>query len=186
MRRSPELPQNGYPPVLIPEAAIRQRVRALGREITDYYAAEATNGELIVLGVLQGAFMFVADLVRQIDVPLVVDFVLASSYGEKRTSSGAVHLAPGSWPEVNGRDVLIVEDVLDTGRTLEAIVAAMRSSGARTVRSVALLRKPGARIPLDHVGFDIDNRFVIGYGLDDAGRWRHLPYVGYVDGTQGC
>jgi hypoxanthine phosphoribosyltransferase len=185
MDRPSEPARDGYPPVLVAEEAIRERVRSLGSEITEYYAKHVTNGDLIVLGVLKGAFMFLADLVRYIDMSLVVDFVAASSYGEKRTSSGAVRLAPSSWPEAKGRDVLIVEDVLDTGRTLQAIVAAVKPSGARTVRTVALLRKPGAHIRPDHVGFDIDDRFVVGYGLDDAGRWRHLPYIGYIEGTEG-
>lgn len=182
MPRSPDGPAEGCPPVLIGEAAIRERVRALGREITAHYAARDADGELIVLGVLKGAFMFVADLVREMDVPMVVDFVRVSSYGDGRTSTGSVEFAPGPWPQVSGRDVLVVEDVLDTGRTLAVIRSAMESQGARNVRTVALLRKPGANVSVDHVGFDIDGRFVIGYGLDDAGRWRQLPYVGYVDG----
>jgi hypoxanthine phosphoribosyltransferase len=168
--------------VLIPEAVIRERVRALGEEITERYLAEGADRELVVMGVLKGAFMFVADLVREIDLPMIVDFVGASSYGDGRSSCGEVHLNPGSWVEVKGRDVLVVEDVLDTGNTLKAVVAALESHGARSVRTVALLRKPGAKVAPDFVGFEIDGRWVIGYGLDDAGKWRHLPYVGHVDG----
>jgi len=174
------------PPVLIPEAAIRERVRALGEQITrdyqslDLVSPDFTSPDLVVLGVLKGAFMFVADLVREIDLSVVVDFVSASSYGGERTSTGQVKLIPGTWTDVEGRDVLVVEDVIDTGRTLDAIIAAVREHQARSVRTVALLRKPRARARIDYVGFDIDDRFVVGYSLDDAGKWRHLSYIGFV------
>jgi len=171
--------------LLVSAAAISARVRALGEEISRDYRARAGDGPLVVLGVLRGAFMFVADLVRQIDVPMIVDFVRAGSYGDGRDSSGEVLLELGSWPDLDGRDVLVVEDVVDTGRTLQAILAAARAGNANSIRTVALLRKPGALVELDYVGFDIDRRFVVGYGLDDAGKWRHLPYVGYVEDAGG-
>jgi len=166
----------GLPPVLIPEDVLQARIAELGAQLT----CEYRGCHPLMLGVLVGSFMFMADLVRRIDLPVRVDFVRASSYGSTRTSSGQVELLPGPWHDLAGRDVLIVEDVLDTGRTLGAVVNAARENAARSVHTVVLLRKPGACVNVDYVGFDIESRFVVGYGLDDGGSWRQLPYIGYV------
>lgn len=164
------------PPVLLSEETIQRRIRELGAQITHDYEGR----DPVVMGVLVGAFVFMADLVRSIRLPVHVEFVRASSYGNNRHSSGDVRLTPGSWDEITGRDVLVVEDVLDTGRTLAAVIAALGRHGARSIRSVVLLRKPQTLVGADYVGFDIDRHFVVGYGLDDGGKWRHLPYIGYV------
>ena len=172
------------PPVLIGADAIRQRVAELAEDLT----RELAGTEPVVVGILTGAFMFVADLVREIGIPVEVDFIRAGSYGAARTSSGSVRLdPPGSLDWIGGRDIVFVEDILDTGRTLSAVVDHARELGARSVRSVVLLRKPlppdcsETRIDAEHVGFDIGSRFVVGYGLDDGGKWRHLPYIGFVE-----
>ena len=184
MEYSHERVADRYPPVLIPADAVQRRVAELAEQLTRDLAGTLP----VVVGVLTGAFMLVADLVRGIGTPVEVDFIRAGSYGEGRTSSGTVTLRPESaldW--VGGRDLVFVEDILDTGRTLDAVVQMALANGARSVRTVVLLRKPvpagisEARIEADYVGFDIESRFVVGYGLDDGGKWRHLPYVGYVD-----
>lgn len=170
------------PEVLIPAEDIARRVTELGRKLSaDYATADVGNAgaeELVVLGVLKGAFMFLADLVRAVSIPIVVDFVRAASYGSGRVSSGDVRIEAIAWPYGEGRDVLVVEDVLDTGKTLEAVVRALEGFRPRSVKTLALLRKPAAKWPVDYVGFQIEDRFVVGYGLDDAGKWRQLPYVG--------
>ncbi|HNZ39648.1 MAG TPA: hypoxanthine phosphoribosyltransferase [Candidatus Latescibacteria bacterium] len=170
------------PEVLIPAEDIARRVTELGRKLSaDYATVDVGNAgaeELVVLGVLKGAFMFLADLVRAVSIPIVVDFVRAASYGSGRVSSGDVRIEPIAWPYGEGRDVLVVEDVLDTGKTLDAVVRALEGFRPRSVKTLALLRKPEAKWPVDYVGFEIEDRFVVGYGLDDAGKWRQLPYIG--------
>jgi hypoxanthine phosphoribosyltransferase len=170
--------------VLLKREQVERRVKELGAEITLDYQGRTP----VVIGVLTGAFMFVADLVRAIDLPVEVDFVRASSYGAARVSSGSVQLTPPTaldW--VSDRDVIFAEDILETGETLKAVHELARTHGARTVRTAVLLRKPvdapilAERIEPEYVGFDIERRFVVGYGLDDDGKWRHLPYVGTVD-----
>jgi len=172
------------PEILIPAEGILRRVTELGRKLSvDYRRADLGNAgaeELVVLGVLNGAFMFLADLARAITIPIVVDFIRAASYGSGRVSSGDVRIEPIAWPYGEGRDVLVVEDVLDTGKTLEAVVRTLEGFRPRSVKTIALLRKPAAKWPVDYVGFEIEDRFVVGYGLDDAGKWRQLPYVGIL------
>ena len=114
------------------------------------------------------------------DLPIEMEFVGASSYGAGRVSSGTVEIAYGSWKSLQNREILVVEDVADSGTTLGAITRLARENGARGVRTVVLLSKPGADFVADYTGFHIDSRFVVGYGLDDNGRWRNLPYIGYV------
>lgn len=178
----PEPDQPGYPPVLIPEVAVRRRVRELGRGIARAHdARKQDDAQLVLLGVLNGAFMFTADLVRAIDRPAIVDFIRARSYGAARASSGTVTLELPPELDLAGKHVLVVEDVLDTGRTLGAIRDRLAASGAAVIEAVTLLRKPKATVGAEYIGFEIDDRFVVGYGLDEAGRWRHLPYVGYLD-----
>ena len=179
---------NEWPAVLIPAGTIARRVAELGAEISSDYLhvmRGGKGGELVLLGVLKGAFVFVADLARALSIPVVVDFISAASYGSGRVSSGIVAIDPTAWPYGTGRDVLIVEDVLDTGRTLEAVVAYISKFDPKSVKTAALLRKPKAKFNVDYAGFDIEDRFVVGCGLDDAGRWRHLPYVGVVSEDTG-
>jgi hypoxanthine phosphoribosyltransferase len=174
----------GRPPELISASSVQRRIRELAHEISGDYAGRNP----VFIGVLTGAFIFVADLIREIQVPVEVDFIRANSYGNARVSSGAVRLSPETaldW--VGGKDIIFAEDILDTGRTLNAVVDLAHTRGARSVASVVLLRKPApqpaadTRIQPEYVGFDIESRFVVGYGLDDGGKWRNLPYVGYVD-----
>jgi len=159
------------------EARIAARVAELGREITDHY--RGTDG-LVVLGLLKGSFIFLADLVRRIELPLEVDFLVASSYGSSRHSSGEVRLLYDSQVELGNRDVLLVEDIVDSGTTLERLVPLLEAKGPRSLEVCALLHKRlahGAREPR-WVGFEAPREFLVGYGLDHAQASRHLPFIG--------
>jgi hypoxanthine phosphoribosyltransferase len=157
------------------------RVRSLAREIGRDYRGR----RLLVLCVLRGAFVFAADLVRELRSPLVVEFARASSYGGGTTSSGRVKIALPKG--LRGRDVLLLEDVVDTGRTLLALRRAVARAGARSVRACSLLDKPSRRevsVEVEYVGFTIPNTFVVGYGMDLDGAYRELPYVAKIGGSQ--
>lgn len=172
---------------LIPAAAIARRVAELGAAITAEVRREQDErrrcGEpegdpLLVVGVLKGSVVFLADLLRHLDLPLGLDFVQAASYGGG--VRGELRLAKDLATPAAGRDVLLVEDIVDSGHTVRALLDLLRSRGARSVRLCALLDKPGARrveVPIDHRGFTIGNAFVVGYGLDHDERHRNLPYV---------
>jgi len=139
---------------------------------------------LVVVGVLTGSIVLVADLIRRLECPIELSMVSASSYRGTATSPGRLELRLDSLPDLAGRDVLLVDDIFDTGRTLEAIVAELRSRGASSVRSLVLVRKAGrAEVAFqpDYVGFDIPDVFVVGYGLDFDGAWRHLPHLAALD-----
>jgi hypoxanthine phosphoribosyltransferase len=143
----------------------------------------AMPGDLHVVGVLTGAFVFLADLVRELDRPLTVDFIRASSYGNGTSSQGAVWLAKGLSASVHGRQVLLVDDIVDTGRTLAALQRHVLEGSPARLRTVCLFDKPSRRqvpVTVEHVGFQIENQFVVGYGLDSAGLYRHLRYVGVL------
>jgi len=159
---------------------IRRRVRGLARAIHRDYRGRS----LVVVGVLKGAFVFTADLVREIDLPLTVDFVGLSSYGAGTESTGHVRVTRPLSVPVEGRDVLVVEDLVDTGQTLAALRAELRARGARSVRICALLDKPDRRLVdlrADYVGFTDVQGFVAGYGIDFAERYRALPDVVTVE-----
>jgi hypoxanthine phosphoribosyltransferase len=162
--------------VAFSEAQIAERVAALGREITAAYP----EGELLVLGLLKGSFIFLSDLVRQIARPLHVDFLVASSYGNATVSSGTVRLLYDPETELAGKHILLVEDIVDSGRTLGKLVGLLRERGPRSIEICALLHKHIAT-HLDHpvrfVGFDAPHEFLVGYGLDHAEHFRHVPYV---------
>jgi hypoxanthine phosphoribosyltransferase len=167
------------PPVpLIRSAAIRRRVRTMARRI----AADHADGELVLLALMDGAFCFVADLARAIPGDRVrLHFVRASSYGAGTTSRGAVEL--GALPDLAGQRVVVVDDILDTGRTLATLVDRMRDRGANSVRTAVLLRKIGRQevhIEPDYCGFTIPDAFVVGYGLDHNDDYRHLPHIGVL------
>ena len=154
---------------------IAELARQIGREYPDGVHAVA---------VLKGAFVFLADLVRQIDVPVSLDFLGVSSYGAGDTSSGEVRLLKDLDMAIEGRDVLLVEDIVDTGLTLTYLQDVLRTRAPRRLRTVALLDKPSRRrvpVPIDYVGFTIENRFVVGYGMDYDERYRQLPYIGTID-----
>ena len=156
--------------------AIAARVRELGAEITRAYP----DGELLVLGLLKGSFIFLSDLVRQICRPLQVDFLVASSYGDAMVSSGAVRLLYDPETELEGKHILLVEDIVDSGRTLNRLMLLLTERGPRTLEICALLHKHVAtelRHETKFVGFDAPHEFLVGYGLDHAENFRHLPYI---------
>ncbi len=162
--------------IVFDEETIARRVRELGQEITARY----TEGELLVLGLLKGSFIFLSDLVRRIDRPLQVDFLVAASYGAETVSSGNVRLLYDPETELAGKHILLVEDIVDTGRTLNRLVTLLKERGPRSLEICALLHKHVA----DHlalepafVGFDAPRAFLVGYGLDHAQNFRHLPYI---------
>jgi hypoxanthine phosphoribosyltransferase len=162
--------------VVFDEATIRRRVEALGREITAAYP----DGDLLVLGLLKGTFIFLSDLVRRIERPLQVDFLVAASYGAATVSSGEVRLLYDPETELGGRHILLVEDIVDTGRTLNHTVELLRARRPRSLEICALLHKHVAqRLTLEprFVGFDAPPEFLVGYGLDHAENFRHLPYI---------
>jgi hypoxanthine phosphoribosyltransferase len=167
------------PAPLIPERRLRERVRGLGRQIRSDYRGR----ELVLVGVLKGSFIFMADLARAIDLPLTCDFLRVSSYGNGTESLGAVRFEFDVTQPVRGKDVLLVEDIIDTGLTARSVLQALRAKKPRSTRLCALLHKPErTRVPLtiDYLGFKIPNRFVVGYGLDHGGLHRNLPYIGVL------
>jgi hypoxanthine phosphoribosyltransferase len=167
--------------ILVQPDALRERVRALGRQVT----ADYDGRDLMLVGVLKGAVFFLADIMRSIDLPCEVDFMAVASYGSATDSSGVVRILKDLDTPIQGRDVLIVEDIVDSGLTLQYL---MRNLGARDPSSLevcALLTKPERRkvdVPIRYVGFEIPNRFAIGYGLDHGERFRNLPYVAALAG----
>lgn len=164
---------------LISEARIAERVAALAGRISDDYAGRP----LVLVGVLTGSLVFLADLMRRISIPHRITLLQASSYRGAVTSPEALHLNLDLLPPLTGSDVLLVDDILDTGQTLAALVAEMHRRNAASVRSVVLLWKTSrtvAPVAADYVGFEIPDQFVVGYGLDFNGQFRHLPYVGVL------
>jgi len=165
--------------VLLTEDEIQRRVRELGHEITrDYHGKD-----LVMVGILKGACIFLSDLCRHVHLPLTLEFLGLSSYGDSTSSSGVVQITQDLTQPVVDRDVLVVEDIVDTGLTLHFLLENFRVRKPKSVRVCTLLHKPSNTVrdvPLDYVGFTIENRFVVGYGLDYEQRFRNLPYVGYV------
>ena len=162
--------------IVYSEAELAARVGNLGAEITAAYP----EGDLLVLGLLKGSFIFLSDLVRQIRRPLQVDFLVASSYGDSTVSSGKVRLVYDPETELEGRDLLLVEDIVDTGRTLNRLMDLLWARKPRSLEICALLHKHIAkelRYPTRFIGFDAPNEFLVGYGLDHAENFRHLPYI---------
>ncbi|HTI06135.1 MAG TPA: hypoxanthine phosphoribosyltransferase [Gemmatimonadales bacterium] len=155
---------------------IAERVRELGQEITAAYP----DGELLVLGLLKGSFIFLSDLVRNIDRPIQIDFLVASSYGDGTVSSGNVRLVYDPETKLEGKHILLVEDIIDTGKTLNKLVALLKQRRPESLEICALLDKHVAEhLELDakFVGFDAPTLFLVGYGLDHAENFRHLPYI---------
>jgi hypoxanthine phosphoribosyltransferase len=155
---------------------IAKRVRELGAEITAGYP----DGELLVLGLLKGSFIFLSDLVREVGRPLQVDFLVASSYGDATESSGSVRLLYDPETELEGKHILLVEDIVDTGRTLSRLMDLLQARNPRSLDICALLHKHIAtelRYPTRFIGFDAPNEFLVGYGLDHAENFRHIPYI---------
>lgn len=167
--------------VLVSEDQIREAVARLGADITASY--QGITRELMVVGLLKGCFIFMADLVRQIKVPLVVDFMTLTSYGDGTVSSGDVKVVMDLDSSIEGRDVLLVEDIVDTGQTFSKVIQMMQKRNPRSLRVCTFLNKPAARkvdVPIDFCGVNIPNEFAVGYGLDYAQGYRNLPYVGVL------
>ncbi|MEA2448507.1 MAG: hypoxanthine phosphoribosyltransferase [Thermoleophilaceae bacterium] len=161
---------------LIEESALAERIRELGAEISADYAGR----ELFLVGVLKGAVFFVADLMRQLEVHCEIDFMAVASYGSSTDSSGVVRILKDLDASIEGRDVLIVEDIVDSGLTLNYLLRTLNARNPATLEVCALLTKPErlkVKLPIRYVGFEIPNRFAIGYGLDYRERYRNLPYV---------
>jgi hypoxanthine phosphoribosyltransferase len=170
----------GLPAVLLTREQIAGRVRELAEEISADYAGR----ELLAVGVLKGSWIFHADLVRLLTIPVTVDFMMASSYGVNTRSSGEVTIVLDLKSPVEDRDLLVVDDILDSGLTLKHIVDSLKLRKPRSLKVAVLMDKPDRRrtdLRADYVGFRIPNKFVVGYGVDFAERFRNLPYVGYVE-----
>jgi hypoxanthine phosphoribosyltransferase len=168
--------------VLITEEEIRRRIQEIGQQISKDYAGRRVT----LVGILKGSFVFLADMIRAIspEVPVEVDFMSVSSYGDATTTSGTVHIEKDLGISIEGKDVIIVEDIVDTGLTLLHVYNIFSARGARSLRVATLLEKPGNSKydrPLDYVGFKIPNKFVVGFGLDHAQRYRNLPDIRVLD-----
>lgn len=162
--------------VLFDEAALAAKVKELGKKITADYQGE----DLLVIGILKGANVFMADLIRQIDLPIKLDFMAVSSYGHSTESSGVVRINKDLDAEIEGRNVLIVEDIVDTGLTLKYLAENLSSRQPKSLKICTLLDKPERRkvsIDIDYKGFDIPDVFIVGYGIDYAEKYRNLPFV---------
>ena len=175
------MPDSGIERILIGEEEIRTTVERLGTEITAFY--KGIPDDLVVIGLLRGSFVFMADLVRQLKLPLVVDFMAVSTYGDGTVSSGDVKVAMDLDESIENRDVLLVEDIVDTGNTFNKIIRMLSNRNPRSLRTCAFLDKPSRRVvpvKVDFCGITIPNEFVCGYGLDYAQRYRNLPYIGVL------
>ncbi len=165
---------------MISAKSIAARIEALAQEIQREFA---DTDKLVVVGLLRGSFVFIADLVRELDLPVEVDFIEATSYGNEMESSREVRILKDLRGEIHGRDVLVVEDIVDTGHTLKHVVGLLRAKGPRKLKTIALLDKPSRRevdIAADWIGFEIPDEFVVGYGIDFAQRNRNLDHIGKV------
>ncbi len=168
------------PEIFISEDDIATRIAVLGEMVSKDFKGE----ELIVICVLNGAFIFCTDLIRQIELPIKLDFVSLSSYGDSKNSSGEVIVNMDCALDLRDRNVLVVEDIIDTGLTMTHYLEMLKGRGPKTIKVASLLYKPSRNIypvPIDYLGFEIEDRFVIGFGLDYAGRYRELPYVGVLN-----
>ena len=170
--------------VLLSEDEIRARTVELGQHVARDYADSLSGQDLLLVTVLKGAVMFVSDLARAIPLPTQLEFMAVSSYGSATSSSGVVRILKDLDRDIAGRDVLIVEDIVDSGLTLSWLLRNLATRHPRSLRVCALLRKPEAvrdDVDISYVGFDIPNEFVVGYGLDYAERYRDLPYIGTLE-----
>ena len=163
--------------VLISEEQIQTKIKELGQRITDDYRGK----DLLCIGILKGSILFAADLIREIDLPLEIDFMAVSSYGDTTDSSGIVKILKDLDHSVQGKDVLIIEDIIDSGLTLKYLTGNLSSRQAKSIRICTLLNKKERRkvdIVPEYIGYDIPDEFVVGYGLDFAEKFRNLKYIG--------
>lgn len=162
--------------VLVSEEDIAKKIKELGKQITEDYKGK----NLMLVGILKGAVIFMAELAKNINMPVLMDFMAVSSYGKSSTSTGVVRIIKDLDCSIDDKDILIVEDIIDTGLTLSYLTDNLRKRGANSVKIVTLLDKPDRRkadVPVDYRGFTIPDEFVVGYGLDYAEQYRNLPYV---------
>ena len=165
--------------ILLTEEEIRERVSALGAEITRDYAGK----DPLFVGVLKGCFVFMADLIRQVDLPSAMDFMVVSSYGAGTSTTGAVEIIKDLSQDIEGKDLVIVEDILDTGVTLHYLTRYLRNRNPASIAIATLLDKPERRradVHAKYIGFTVPDAFVVGYGLDYAEKYRNLPYIGIL------
>ena len=176
-------PRAPDPRVLIPAERLQRRVREMAGEITRDYRV---RGDVHLVCVLKGAFVFLADLIRSLELPVTLDFMAMASYAQGTTSSGEVRLLKDLDTALHDRDVLVVEDIVDTGLTLKYLKEILWARGPRSVRTACLLSKPARRtvdVEVEYVGFEIGDEFVVGYGLDHAERHRNLPDIAVLDAS---
>jgi len=168
--------RNDVKEILFSEEAIKEKVEELGKKITEDLAGK----DPIVIGVLKGANVFLSDLIRKIDIPVTVDFIAVSSYGLSTESSGVVKIIKDLDFSIEDRDILIVEDIIDSGLTLKYLLENLKSRRPKSIRICTLLDKPERRkvdISVDYIGFDIPDEFIVGYGIDYAEKYRNLPFI---------
>jgi hypoxanthine phosphoribosyltransferase len=181
-RGAEEAAGRDFAEILVAGEDLKRRVTELGAEISRDYA----DRDLLMIGVLKGAVLFMADLMRELTVPCEIDFMAVSSYGSATDSSGVVRILKDLDSSIEGRDVLLVEDIIDSGLTLHYLLRNLRARNPRSLEVCALLTKPERRrvdLPVKYVGFEIANRFAVGYGLDHAQRYRNLGYVAALADT---
>lgn len=166
--------------VLITEEQIREKAEEIGRQISEDYAGK----EIILVGILRGAVPWMADVMKRITLDMTIDFMAVSSYGAATKSSGVVKINKDLETDIDGKDIIIVEDIVDSGVTLNYLEGYLKSRGAASVKLCSLLDKPEGRrvdIKADYVGFTVDDRFIVGYGLDYAQKYRNLPYITWLE-----
>jgi len=165
---------------IVTQEGMRARIKELGKQIsTDY-----TGKDLVLIGVLKGAYAFYADLARAIRIPMRVDFLIVTSYGSQSKTTGKVKVITELTEDIKGKDVLLVEDIVDSGLTVQYLTKTLAKQKTRSVKVCTLLSKPERRtidVPLDYIGFKIPNKYVVGYGLDYQQKYRNLPYLAVLD-----
>lgn len=175
-----ENPANNVKKVLLTESEISKRVKQLGEQITEDYKV---SSNLLVVGILKGSFVFFSDLIREINLPIEIDFMAVSSYQDTTISSGEVKIIKDVGTTVAKKNILFVEDIIDTGFTMMKVMEMFKERGANSVKLCALTSKPDRRkvkVNIDYLGFEIPDEFIIGYGLDYAEKYRNLPYIGVL------
>ena len=171
---------------LLSADAIGQRVAELGAQITADYAPLTRTTDVVMIGVLKGSVIFLADLVRHISLPIIVDFIGISSYGDATVSSGVVQITQDLSRPIEGKHVIVIEDIVDTGHTVHYLLENLATRRPASIKLCSLLHKPERaerKIHIDYLGFTIANKFVVGYGLDIAQQYRNLPFIGYVQSS---
>ena len=169
--------------VLVPEAEVAKRIEELGKKISEDYAGKQVH----LICVLKGGVFFMCELAKRISVPVSMDFMSVSSYGDGTSSSGVVKIAKDLDESLEGKEVLVVEDIIDSGRTLYYLLDILKKRNPKSMRLCTLLDKPDRRVrdvKVNYVGFEIPDEFVVGYGLDYAQKYRNLPYIGVVEGVE--